>query len=196
MKKQDKFLFYWRNFLSLEKNLFDILEYVQIDKKNFNTFSIKNARLILSVGGEIDSILKNLCNQINNIKKHENINDYRGTILKYYGNKFGRKKTYVVNYDIIFSPWKDWNKKKIKNPDWWSDYNKIKHNREDNFDKANLKNILYCMAGLHIALFFYNQEVGGHGSGMFYDESWGSGVDRVGDSKDLNEDTVLFKLTY
>ncbi|MFA7702522.1 MAG: hypothetical protein WCX80_03650 [Patescibacteria group bacterium] len=196
MANQDKFLFYWKNFLSLEKDLFSILEYIQIDKKNFKTFSIKNSRLILSVGGEIDGIFKKLCNQIDSTKKYENIDNYRKTILKYFGKEFGMKKAYIVNCDIDFQPWKDWNKKTIKNPDWWIDYNKVKHNREDNFEKANLKNILHCMAGLYIVLYFYNKEVGSLKQGMFYEEVWGSGKEKGSDIKDLNEDTVLFKLTY
>ncbi|MDE6233249.1 MAG: hypothetical protein K2M60_07905 [Lachnospiraceae bacterium] len=48
---------------------------------------------------------------------------------------------------------------------WWHDYNLVKHNRmrkDDNgnwnYEKANLKNVLYAMAGLYIILHIFFQD--------------------------------------
>lgn len=198
---KNSFLFYWDYFLSLEKDLLNILEYIQISKENYKTFSIKNTRLILSAGSEIDSVLKNLCNQIDKSKVYKNIGDYRKTIKKFYRKSFAEKQTYIPKYNLSFQPWKNWNKTNSKsnpNPDWWQDYNDIKHNRELNFEKANLKNLLNCMAGLHVALFFYNEELNKKSAfgGIYYIQKWGEKEKEKIFAKDINSDTVLFKLTY
>ena len=38
----------------------------------------------------------------------------------------------------------------FKSPDWWSPYNRVKHERIDNFRNANLKNVANALAGLYI----------------------------------------------
>ena len=44
---------------------------------------------------------------------------------------------------------------KQKIPDWWNGYNKVKHNMDTEFNKANLKNVLNALAALFILVDHY-----------------------------------------
>jgi len=57
-------------------------------------------------------------------------------------------------------PWINWGDN--KNPNWWTDYNKIKHHRHDYYKRAHLKNLLNSMAGLFVLLMFYHMHVAVH----------------------------------
>jgi hypothetical protein len=39
-------------------------------------------------------------------------------------------------------------------PDWWKAYNKVKHQRSEHFDHANLHNALNALAGLFVMLIY------------------------------------------
>lgn len=48
-------------------------------------------------------------------------------------------------------PFKNWSPNPAYNsPDWWSPYNRVKHERLENFRDANLKNVANALAGLYI----------------------------------------------
>jgi hypothetical protein len=55
----------------------------------------------------------------------------------------------------IITPWNSWTKG--ENPDWWTEHNKVKHQRDLHFDKANLGNVLRAAAGLLVFLTYWNQ---------------------------------------
>ena len=65
----------------------------------------------------------------------------------------------IPRYDLIIKPWENWSSNNI--PSWWSDYNKVKHHRDDNFSKANLFNAINSVSGLFaIVLYLYQTEKG------------------------------------
>jgi hypothetical protein len=43
-------------------------------------------------------------------------------------------------------------------PNWWNSYNKVKHERNLHFDKANLENVLWSGAGLLVMLVYFCAE--------------------------------------
>jgi len=151
-------LIHWNYFVSLEEHLETIIRFIEPVEKNFETYSTEIARLFLSVGSEIDVVLKEICKIIEPDKSPEKINEYRDIILP--------KKRYlsmgsvmIQNFGLIFKPWDNWTKS--KNPDWWRCYNNVKHNRTSNFEDANLGNALNAMAGLYLAIKCYYTEKSG-----------------------------------
>jgi len=70
--------------------------------------------------------------------------------------KFASVKILVPKYNVSFKPWEEWDSS--SRPDWWTGYNKIKHQRDVNFEKANLKNALHSVGGLFSLLLYFGVE--------------------------------------
>jgi hypothetical protein len=50
------------------------------------------------------------------------------------------------------TPWSNWGEG--KSPDWWRAYTGVKHERNNHFSAANLKNTLNALAGLYVMLIY------------------------------------------
>lgn len=51
---------------------------------------------------------------------------------------------------IKLQPFKNWKPSQLYSaPDWWTPYNRVKHERLENFKEANLKNVMNALAGLY-----------------------------------------------
>ena len=141
---------HWNYFLALEDDLAKVSRYIEFTEDNFETYSIELAHLLLAAASEIDVVLKTLCNEVTPETSHSGINKYRETIQS--------KQSYLINeyctiprYGLKLTPWTAWDKNSNTNPSWWNSYNKVKHHRDSDFRKANLKNVLNAMAGLALA---------------------------------------------
>lgn len=166
-----KFLqLYWKNYISIEKEFVQTLNYVALDEENYNVFSSAYIKILLQIGSEIDIVTKSFCIFHDKSLKLKNINDYRCEIMKR-ETDFGNTKVIVLQGNDIcpIKPWEVWNDNncigKDINPNWWKVYNKVKHNRTDSgtiedVDKdyykfANLKYTLFALAGLYQLLIYY-----------------------------------------
>jgi hypothetical protein len=129
------------------------LDYVDLSEKNFNTFSIKFIRLLLSIGSEVDVALKLLCETLNKRPAKSKIDDYRNIILSK-ERGFPTIEIEVRNFQKI-KPWESWSNN--QNPDWWHAYNDVKHERDKNFEKGNLKNVIYSLGGLYAVLLYLSK---------------------------------------
>jgi len=142
---------HWYHFLSLEKDLITISRFVEISKDNFSTYSIELLKLYLSVGSEIDVVLKVTCDHISKKRiPSGNIKDYRRILegADYFRN-LGHEIIYLDKYELSFQPWEAWlTQDDNKNPIWWNDYNRVKHHRHTDYSKANLENVLKSLSGL------------------------------------------------
>ena len=138
---------YWRYYELLETNFKNSIRYVSLDESNYNTYSMEYAHLLQTICSEIDVIFKELCAYYG--KKESNITGYANTILnhdKIFTDRIVCLKMYHRGLEIM--PFEDW--KKYNSPFWWTSYNEIKHNRKEQMTKANLKNVLYSLAGLFL----------------------------------------------
>lgn len=147
---------HWNYFLAVERDLEALSRYVDFDPKNFETFSIEIARLLLAASAEVDIVCKQICRQMNHGSKAENILEYRDEIVVGFP-KFNGFKVLVPRFELTLEPWDEW-KKKDGVPFWWTAYNKIKHERASEFSRANLKNALNAVAGLFIALLHLHRD--------------------------------------
>lgn len=112
-------------------------------------------RLLLSAASEVDVVAKLLCNKVNSSAKPKNIDDYRD-ILNPNLPKIKDMKIQIPRYSLELTPWDNW--KDDKNPYWWRAYNAVKHQRDLNFSKANLKNTLNSIGGLFCLLLYYYKD--------------------------------------
>ncbi len=159
---------HWNYFLALERDLESISRYVEFCPDNLNTYSIELAHLLFSAASEADTLAKCICTILDPNARSGNINEYRDVIKAAEENEtygFGPSKTgkpdilqethkqrlsalnvYIPRYSLQLTPWESWAQN--QNPDWWNSYNKVKHERNQHFNKATLSNAVNALAGL------------------------------------------------
>lgn len=151
---------HWNYFLAIERDLETLARYVEFDPKNFDCFSIEIARLLLAAAAEVDIVCKQICRRANQSSKARTIHQYRDEIVQLFP-KFNAYPVLIARFELRLQPWDEWTKKGGV-PVWWTAYNKIKHERATEFERANLKNALDAVAGLFIALLHLHREKAQH----------------------------------
>src|SRR3990170_427520 len=94
---------------------------------------------------DVDVVCKLLCEAISPGSRANNILHYRDTIRRAFP-RIVKFEVFLPRFGLRLRPWSEW-KKKEGVPLWWSDYNKVKHERNAYFERANLKNVLNAVAG-------------------------------------------------
>lgn len=156
MLKESPKLSRWNYFLVLESDLEHLSRYIEFTEDNYKTYSQEMARLLLTAGSEVDVVLKGLCKKNDSRFKGETIDKYRVFLNPKYP-KFCKLKVSLPRFGLDISPWDNWQDNKT--PNWWCDYNLVKHNRDEHYNLANLKNTIASLAGLFLAvLYFYKNE--------------------------------------
>ena len=145
---------HWQHFLSLEKDFIETLTFVELHNDNEKTFSIAYTKLLLAICSEIDVVAKILCKKINSDSTARNIDHYRTEITAKYPN-FYTVEALIPRYSLTIKSWNSW--RGSSNPDWWTEHNKVKHERDVNFKMANQKNTLEAMCALFCLLLYVYQ---------------------------------------
>lgn len=141
---------HWNYLLAIERDLEVVARYVEFDERNFACFSIEIARVLLAAGAETDVVCRQICKTLNGSSNADNIHQYRQEITAAFPRmaSFGVR---VERFGLELKPWDQW-----QQPDgvpfWWTAYNKIKHERRDEYHQANLHNALNAVAGLFVAV--------------------------------------------
>jgi hypothetical protein len=143
---------YWQYFLAIESDFEATTRYVEVSDKNYSTYSVEYVRIFLSACSEIDVIAKMLCKRISPSKDAKSINDYRDIITPVCP-KLHTMKVFIPRYEMVLQPWRNWGS--AKNPDWWTGYNAVKHQRDTSFTEANLKNTINSVAALFCFVLYY-----------------------------------------
>jgi hypothetical protein len=157
--KETSSLLHWNYFIALEYDTERLSRYVEFTTNNFRTYSIEIAHLLLAASSEVDVVARQLCQHLNSSLNADNIDDYRNTIRPLIP-ELENSIVSLPRHGLELIPWQNW--QNDQNPNWWSDHNKVKHQRNAYFEKANLTNVLNAMAGLFLLiLYFYRDEVQG-----------------------------------
>lgn len=136
----------------LEKDFKKFFEYVNPSDSNLNTYSHRIYELFLRTSTEFETNCKQiLCANSYGKTKNLTINDYHKI----------NKATKLSDYEVCINIWESG--KKIIKPfaawsngaslQWYQDYNVVKHNRNQNFAKSNLENLLNAMAAIYAILY-------------------------------------------
>jgi hypothetical protein len=67
----------------------------------------------------------------------------------------------IPRYNLSFKPWEDWQKQ--INPNWWTSYNNVKHQRDLHYNEATLETALNSVAGLFCGIMYYFRIMHGKG---------------------------------
>lgn len=145
---------HWNYFIALEQDLETVSRYIEFNELNFNVYSIELARILFAAASEVDVMAKLLCKHLQPRQKCENINDYRCVLLDKLPDMVTTEIS-IDRYGFSFKPWENWSQQDDCNPDWWSAYNKVKHERNIYFYKATLKNAINSIGALLILVFYY-----------------------------------------
>ena len=65
---------YWKRFLYLEKKLIELSNYIDLDERNFKTFSLEIMSLYLSTCSEIEAIYKEISNKKEGVQNSVSVN--------------------------------------------------------------------------------------------------------------------------
>jgi hypothetical protein len=141
-------LIHWNYFLAVEEDLQRLARFVDF-AGNDDTYSIEIARLFLSSCSEVDVVLKQVCKAVNSASVADSIDQYFPFVTGYFPN-FVEFEVKIPRFGLTLRPWQDW--KQSQSPFWWQHHNKVKHQRHDHFEKANLKNCINAVAGLYISV--------------------------------------------
>lgn len=164
---------HWEYYLVLEKDFLEIERYVAFDlgdnflytnnlvtdNGNSECFSNEFIKQYQAICSEVDVILKSICKEININSTANDMEKYSDEILNTWSGIVQQK---VKLKDIELQPFSNWSSQpQYKSPDWWTPYNKVKHNRLANYKKANLKNTINALAGLYILEQYFVKYIGG-----------------------------------
>lgn len=103
---------YWKYYLLLEKEFFDLSYYVSIDlEKNGKTYSLAYLKLLLAIGSEFDVVCKKICKLLDeNVDEDKcDINDYK----KVFKEQLGQ----LYKYDVLVKEINKLIAKPLKNMD-------------------------------------------------------------------------------
>lgn len=135
----------------LKSDLKEIFEFIEPSAPNFSAFSHRNYEILLRACTEVESLCKQIFSA--NGQNAENItrySDLEGAM---------KLSNYVVkSYSFLypdFSPFDTFSStipRQDRSPSWYKAYNKVKHNRNDNFSFASLKNSIEAVGGVYVLL--------------------------------------------
>lgn len=147
---------HWNYLLAIEGDLERLSRFIEFDERNFDCFSIEISRILLASGAEVDVVCKQICKKLNPSSSADRIHPYQNEILAAYPT-IPDFEVLLPRYGLMLTPWSNWN---VQNspPDWWTAYNKIKHHRDAEYDRANLKNALNAVGGLFIMVLYLYKE--------------------------------------
>lgn len=147
MKRKEFIDSFWNYYLNLENRFINTTQYVEVDKNNYQTFSIEYIGLLQSICAEIDTIMKEICGF--NQEDFKKISMYYEKIMKdpFFKNIMDEETIYIYK-KINIKPFDKWDEE--NSPQWWKSYNDVKHERVAKYKNGNLKNVLYALSALYI----------------------------------------------
>lgn len=154
IQESNKFL-HWNYFLALESDIGVLSRFIEFTTDNFRAYSLEMAHLLLATASEVDVVAKLLCKTVDPCSSPEKINEYR-EVLNLARPTIKDMTVTIPRFSLTLTPWSNW--RRNRTPQWWSDHNAVKHERNLNFRKANLKNTLNAMAGLFVLLLHYYKD--------------------------------------
>ena len=148
-------LLHWNYFLALENDLERASRFIEFSESNFNVYSIELVHLFLAACSEIDVVLKALCQIKNPRRKHWTIDNYQETVAKHFP-ELKNENIQIPRFGLSLTPFENWTPS--RNPIWWRSHNKVKHQRNDHYAEANLKNVLNSVSALALVTLYYYLE--------------------------------------
>ena len=159
MNREEFCKLHWSYYLALEKDFLATERYVSFDLGdnyldasqtatdygNSNVFFNEFIKQYQAICSEVDVILKSICKELENASVSK-MPQYTKLVLKHWEDLPNQK---VRMKAIELEPLGNWKSNPHNFPNWWREYNSVKHDRLGNFKRANLKNVVNALAGLY-----------------------------------------------
>lgn len=154
-----------RAYINIEKELRSIFNFIEPDEKNKDTFSFELYSLLLRACTEVELNCKQIMESNGAIPQGRffTMTDYKklekSSLLSKYTVEFSNwRQRNATSHELEyvekeFCPFANFATHINKSPDWYEAYNAVKHNREENLEKANLENCMNAVAGILILLY-------------------------------------------
>lgn len=132
-------------------DLYTLFNYVEPNDSNLAVFSHRIYELFLRAATEVESNFKGILVANNYQTRDPNNLNARNDYFKL--AKILKLSEYSVVFkrwssNKIFRPFATWCSNDYRPLPWYQSYNKVKHNRHDNFNEANMGNLMNALAGL------------------------------------------------
>jgi hypothetical protein len=142
---------YVRAFTLIQKDLFDLFDYIEPSDTNLACYSYRIHALHMRTCIEIEANFKAILRENGYSRSGDwNMNDYKKLeathLLSAYGIKFPVWQG-TANTHMPFAPWASGG-----TLPWYQAYNEAKHDRHDKFCQANFGNLLDATGGLVVIL--------------------------------------------
>lgn len=156
--------YYLTQYNFLEKQFLKTSDFVTVEKDNYATFSREYHMLYLSICSEFSG----LCGAYSNYKIFPQVKTYWNIVdtAKIVNANFINISNASVKTDYLYGsismqPLLRWRENLLENKHsdwWWSDHNKVKHERAEteegkqrvNYKRSNLNNVLHSLAALYV----------------------------------------------
>ena len=145
-----------RAYLNIEKSLCNIFDFIEPAEENLKTYSFELYSLLLRACTEVEVNFKAILNANGTDIERSTIKDYKKI----------EKSSKLSEYTIILPNWRTGSKREEKRltpfiiftskktkQNWYWEYNQVKHNRESNFNYANLGNCINAVAAILVLLY-------------------------------------------
>lgn len=145
--EQTEFVF--DSYKLLEDKLEKFLGIIPPSTENWNTWSPELVSIFVEAGNLLDSLSRTLLGGGDSL----NIKDFKTKLFE----PMEVLNSNIVMYTyplMILTPFSNFREE----DGWWYIYNKLKHNRIDHYQKANLSNVLNVLGGLFLLLTRYKEE--------------------------------------
>lgn len=151
------------SFECLCRDFLKLCEYIDPIDSNESCFSHRSYELLLRSCTELENLWCIILREKNYSKKGNwTIKDYCKIESEFGINLSSKEVTFVFwkpepaqSYIKPFEGWTTTPQKGQPRLSWYNAYNEVKHDREQNFSKASLKNLRYAMSALYINLIEY-----------------------------------------
>jgi hypothetical protein len=153
--QQGHSLIHWNYFLAIESDIDVVSRFIEPCEDNYQTYSQELARILIASTSEIDVLLKGICEQIEPAAKADNIGKYETVIRNNHPQLF-EFKLHIPRWGLVLKPWTDWAANQP--PLWWTACNKVKHHRDAEYKRANLKHTLNSIGALFIVNLYFHRE--------------------------------------
>lgn len=160
---------YWSVYKNLEKEVLNLSNQIHIDDKQLSVYSMKISELLIRCSVEIESISKDLFLNNEGILPTGKDLYFDTDCLNFLETKWllSKKTIIVSSYNFHFqkidnkvlTPLHKANKRGNSGSDWKKAYQAVKHNRNKDFKKGNIKNLLRALGALYILNIYYKDEV-------------------------------------
>ena len=154
---------YWSVYKNLEKEVLELSQWVYIDDRQLDTYSVKTADLLMRTAVEIESLSKALYFKHGGTKPDDNDLYFDTDCLKLLHEKFNIGSKVVLVSDVFQYCVKGENIKltplhnswKNGKCDWKKAYQAVKHDRYNQLKKGNIKHLLRALASLFLLNLYF-----------------------------------------